>query len=69
MENGIKFYKIGFTRAGFEVTEDEYWGFNNVAVEPYIAYNPDNWTDIPYYKEKEFQKIKNHLINIWNNNL
>src|SRR5699024_10156308 len=58
--NYLKIESPNFT--GFDVTYDEYWGFNTVIVESYIDYNPNEWPDISYYQNEEYVKIKKDLI-------
>lgn len=53
---------------GFDITADEYWGFNLASFHPYIDYNPDNWLDISYYEGEEFGRI-NEDLNLSDKNL
>ena len=46
---------------GFDITEDQYWGFNNAAIHPYITYHPQDWMDLPYYQSEEFEKVSSDL--------
>ena len=46
---------------GFDITADEYWGFNLASFHPYIDYTPDNWMHIPYYEGEDFGRIKKDL--------
>lgn len=41
----------------FKLSKDEYWSFNNYAINPYIEYLPDEWKTYSIDLDKDFEKI------------
>ncbi|MEH6659406.1 carboxypeptidase-like regulatory domain-containing protein [Leeuwenhoekiella marinoflava] len=46
---------------GFDLSENQYWGFNMISEHFYISYSPEEWLSIPYYSNPEFKAVESDL--------